>query len=79
MDGMLYKESAAQSKETGSASVEDQLKKIAQSLAHIESLLQRMPEMIATATMIEKERADFGKTMGRMYSDMVILCPIENR
>lgn len=76
---MLDKENTAQSEEMDSASVEDQLKKIAQSLAHIESLLQRMPEMVATATMLEKERADFGKTMGRMYSDMVILCPIENR
>ena len=76
---MLDKESTAQSEEVDSASIEDQLKKIAQSLAHIESLLQRMPEMVATATMIEKERADFGKAMGRRYSDMVILCQIEKR
>ena len=76
---MLDKENTAQSEEMDSASVEDQLKKIAQSLAHIESLLQRMPEMVATATMLEKEHADFCKAMGGRYSDTVEICPIENR
>ena len=54
------------------------LKKADTRLAHIESLLQRMPEMAAAAYFIEEERKNrlgFGKS----YSDSVILCPTEER
>ena len=37
--------------------MEEELKEIKKSLAHIESLLQRMPEMIAAAFLLVKEKA----------------------
>lgn len=47
-------------------------------LAHIESLLQRMPEMVAAAYLIEKEKNEM-LPLGKKYSDTVILCPVEER
>lgn len=47
-------------------------------MAHIESLLQRMPEMVAVAYLVEKEKNEM-LPLGKKYSDTVILCPIEER
>lgn len=55
------------------------LKPIEKSLAHIESLLQRMPEMIAAAVMIELERKEQLQLKNQKYTDGVALCPINRR
>lgn len=47
-------------------------------MAHIESLLQRMPELIASSYLIEKEKCE-NLPIGKKYSDTVLICPVEER
>lgn len=54
-------------------------KKLIKRMAHIESLLQRMPELIATSICIEKEKQNELILKGQKYRNSVIICPIEKR
>lgn len=51
---------------------------MAKKAAHIESLLQRMPEMIAATYLIEKEKIE-ELPLGKKYSDTIVICPVEER
>lgn len=53
-------------------------RRIEKRVAHIESLLQRMPEMIAAACLIEEEKKE-ALPFGVKYLDTIILCPVEER
>lgn len=57
----------------------EELEEIRKSLVHIESLLQRMPEMIASAVMLEEERKEKLRLQNIRYSDMVELCEVNLR
>ena len=60
--------------------MEEELTEIKNSLAHIESLLQRMPEMIAAAFLLVKESADWEATLrSRPYSEIIELPPVNQR
>lgn len=59
--------------------MEPSLESVEKRLAHIESLLQRMPEMIAAALFIEKEHADAALLIGKTYSETVELQEINQR
>lgn len=59
--------------------MEPSLESIEKRLAHIESLLQRMPEMIAAALFIEREHADAAMLVGKTYSETVELQAINRR
>lgn len=59
--------------------MEEELKEIKKSLAHIESLLQRMPEMIAAAFLLVKEKADADAGFTRKYSEVVELPSVNLR
>lgn len=47
-------------------------------MAHIEALLQRMPELIAATYLVEKEKSQ-NLPIGKKYSDTVLICPVEER
>ena len=57
----------------------EELEEIRKSLVHIESLLQRMPEMIASAVMLEEEHKEKLRLQNIRYSDMVELCEVNLR
>lgn len=48
-------------------------------LAHIEALLQHMPEIIVATYFIEKERFETTKMAGGRYDETVIVCPPNRR
>lgn len=56
-----------------------EIEEVSSKLGHMESLLQRLPEMIAVAIMLEKEKKDAAALQGRTYSDSVEICPVNRR
>lgn len=72
-------QSKEKQKKTSQIKISMKQDKTQEQLLHIESLLQRMPEMIAAAWMIEKEKVESLRFMGKKYQESVYLCPIEKR
>lgn len=58
---------------------EKQFERLDKRLTHIESLLQRMPEIIAAAYLIEKENADCAHRQGKEYSETIELAKSNQR
>lgn len=58
---------------------ETDIREIKKSLAHIESLLQRMPEMIAAAYLLVKEEADIDKGYSYRYAEVLELPEVNQR
>lgn len=59
--------------------IRKKLDEMARSLAHIESLLQHMPEIIAAEAVIEQEQARKVMMTGKCYSDTVKVIPPSER
>lgn len=59
--------------------IRKKLNEIARSLAHIELLLQYMPEIIAAVALIEREYARGAVMSGKRYSETVHVTPPNER
>lgn len=59
--------------------IRKKLNEIARSLAHIELLLQYMPEIIAAEAVIEREHAREAVMTGKRYSETVRVTPPSER
>lgn len=63
----------------GGGKVNQDLEDIKKSLAHIESLLQRMPEIQAAVLIQMQEEYGSAKSRGRRADDIWVICPTNQR